>query len=100
MEFERGMSGLLHQLSHCSGSVKEQAPQLQMHTHPDVYALPFKSPLVCCACFAGSEEAEFHPTALTLHRLSQGARLPASDAPSTSVVVPADADLQNGSSHS
>ncbi len=48
-------------------------------------------------CCAGSEQTE---PALTLHRLSQGAGFPASDAPSNSVVVPADADLQNGSSHS
>jgi len=68
-----------------------------MHTHHVVYALPFESP---SACFASSEQAEPHPPALTLHRLSQGARFPASDAPSSSVVMPADADLQNGFSYS
>lgn len=50
----------------------------------------------------GSEQPEPHSPALTLHRLSQGAGFAASDAPSSCVVVPADADLQNGSelSHS
>lgn len=47
----------------------------------------------------GSEQAEPQSPTLTLHRLSQGAGFPASDAPSSSVVVPADADLQNGASH-
>ncbi|KAA6416576.1 MAG: hypothetical protein FRX49_13449, partial [Trebouxia sp. A1-2] len=42
-----------------------------------------------------SEQAEPHSPVLTLHRLSQGAGLPASDAPPSSELVPADADLQN-----
>ncbi len=65
-----------------------------------VHAMPFESPSACCACCAGGEQTEPHSPALTLHRLSQGAGFPASDTPSSSVVVPVDADLQNSFPHS
>ncbi|KAL0026889.1 hypothetical protein WJX77_009207 [Trebouxia sp. C0004] len=48
----------------------------------------------------GNEQAEPHSPALTLHRLSQGAGFPASEAPLSSAFVTPDADLQNGFSHS